>query len=169
MLLSTRRCPCRLFFEALGFTAPDPLPPVEAGALPALQVLELQAAHQEAPLRLPPRWGQPEVLPALQALTIQAPVALPLPASWSQGFLRLTKLVMAAPDPSLADGAASGPAAAATAATMPPTDEAAGRLPDSWARGFPSLRILALNGLGLAGGFSAAWEERGSFPSMEDL
>lgn len=169
MLLSTRRCPCRLFFEALGFTAPDPLPPVEAGALPALQVLELQAAQQEAPLRLPSSWGQPGVLPALQALTIQAPVALPLPASWSQGFPRLTKLVLAAPDPSSTDGAEPGSAAAEAAATVPPTDEAAGRLPDSWARGFPSLQILALNGLGLTGGFPAAWEGQGSFPSMRDM
>lgn len=163
--------------DVFGFTKPEPLPPLLAGALHALQYFDLHADQQDPPLLLPPSWGQRGVLPALHTLTIEAPVALPLPASWSQGFPGLVKLVIAPPSPSQAAAANASstaaarpsPAAASAPVPVPPADAAAKRLPDSWAAGFPSLQALWLNGIGLSGSFPTAWEHRGSFPSLSDL
>lgn len=163
--------------DVFGFTTPEPLPPLLAGALQALQYFDLHADQQHPPLLLPPSWGQRGVLPALRTLTIEAHVALPLPASWSQGFPGLVKLVIAPPSPSQTAAvnvrstaaARPSPAAAAAPGPAPPGDAAAKRLPDSWAAGFPSLQTLWLNGMGLSGSFPTAWEHRGSFPSLNDL
>lgn len=177
---------CRLILEVFGFTLHSPLPPVEPGALPALHILELHAEQQQQPLQLPASWGRLGVWPSLQTLlTIQMAVGLPLPASWSEGFPQLTKLVLSAPKPSPAAGVrpslagpAAGTAAAAAAATAPAAatagpaaaaDPRAALLPSSWARGFPALQTLALNNLGLRGPFPAAWQAKGAFPSLRDL
>lgn len=178
---------CRLLIQVLGFTSHRPWPPVEPGALPALHILEFYAEQQQPPLQLPDSWGRLGVWPSLQTLTIQMAVGLPLPASWSQGFPQLTKLMVSAPKPSPAAGVrpssslagpAAGTAAAAAAATAPAAatagpaaaaDPQAGGLPSSWARGFPSLQKLALNNLGLRGRFPASWQAKGAFPSLRDL
>ena len=100
---------------------------------------------------LPDSWGAgPDVLPALQHLTLVLQLVPPLPAAWSRGFPRLRYLRISAP----------------VDAPLPAT--AGNVLPPEWAAGFPALRWLSLVRLGLTGGFPATWAE-GGFPQMNQL
>lgn len=161
----------------LGFTTPSPLPDVEPGALPLLQMLTVDLVKPLQPLRLPDSWGQPGLLPQLRSLKILAPVALPLPTSWARGFSQLVDLILAAPKPNSTAAADRQPAGtlpgamapAAAAEGAPPANEAARQLPDEWARGFPKLNSLMVSYQGLSGRFPAAWQAEGSFPLLRDL
>lgn len=168
----------RLLFDSLG---PPPLPDVQPGALPRLQELIIQLPGQREPVALPPSWGAtPATLPALHRLTLDAPVALPLPAAWARGFRQLTKLdivgtttgseqlaaAAGAPTPALV-----APAEAAAGGVAPEDGRTAtgGPLPEAWGRGFPQLTSLTLRRLGLTGAVPAAWQEPGSFPALSKL
>ena len=100
---------------------------------------------------LPDSWGaSPDVLPALEELTLVLHLVPPLPAAWSRGFRRLRSLFVAAP--------VDAPLPAAAGNNFPP----------EWADGFPALRWLSLLRLGLTGSFPAAWAE-GGFPLLTQL
>ena len=100
---------------------------------------------------LPASWGaSPDVLPALEELSLVLHVVPPLPASWARGFRRLRSLYIAAPPD----------------APLPAT--AGNVLPPEWAAGFPELRLLDLMRLGITGGIPSAWVERG-FPMLAQL
>lgn len=127
-------------------------------------------------MELPPSWGaSPLVLPLLQTLTIQARVALPLPAAWSRGFSSLETLALVAPfrleyiNKTAAD--VPEPAAAPPAArnVSPRAARCGSALPDEWARGFPSLAKLTLPYLGVAGTFPDSWQAPGAFPMLQDM
>ena len=157
--------PCSMEMSVIGFTTPDPLPGVEPGALPLLQLLTLQLNYPQQPLRLPRSWGQPGAPPNLRSLKIVGPVALPLPVSWARGFPQLATLMLAGPKPNSSAAAAPPPAAAQGEV---PAGQAAHHLPDAWAH-FPQLTSLTLSYQGLAGRFPAAWQANGSFPLLRDL
>ncbi len=97
---------------------------------------------------LPASWGaSPEVLPALEELTLVMHVVPPLPAAWTRGFHRLRGLHIITPT------------------DVPQPAAASDVLPPEWAAGFPALRFLNLMGLGVTGTFPTAWEH-GGFPSL---
>lgn len=138
------------------------LPDVHPGALPRLQELIIQLTSQREPLVLPASWGAaPNVFPALRRLTLEAEIALPLPA-WARGFTQLETLTIA--------GGTIGQVAGTSAAVVVPAAAApANELPVEWARGFPRLSELVLQLLNLTGTFPAAWQASGSFPALQTL
>lgn len=145
------------------FTAADPLPAVQPGALPRLTELTMEMMAQRQPVPLPASWGSPDVWPSLRELHITSPIALPLPPDWAHGFSELQTLFLDSNlKPNLSRTAADaehpnipdGP-------THPP--------PAEWGRGFPRLQSLTLAYLGLNGTFPAAWQASGSFPELREL
>jgi hypothetical protein len=151
------------------FTAPDPLPALQPGALPRLVQLDLVLNTQEHPVQLPPSWGDPTVWPSLQVLKLNTAIVLPLPASWAHGFPALQELTLRS-DAGRLDGASRldrarhGYQASAAQHSSSPSS-----LPAEWARGFPALQTLRLDCLALGGTFPAAWQARGSFPQLREL
>lgn len=147
----------------LGFPyllAPQPLPPIQPGALPRLKQFNLRLDWQERPLSLPPSWGTPEAWPLLQELVLVMPVQLPLPAGWGRGFARLRELYVTR---------VSWSAEQTTQPVITAAQQAAYALPAEWAGGFPRLEKLTLAGLGLGGTLPAAWLAAGSFPRVRVL
>lgn len=147
---------------AHGFAAP--LPDIEAGALPQLQMLHIDVA--ELHTTLPASWGNVQaVLPSLRNMKILAHFVGPLPPQWSHGFRRLTSLELI--DSSLSPmklmaQRQTPPAPAATAAGM-------GALPLEWPSGFPALQVLSLEGLQVQGSLPPEWFEEEGFRSLIDL
>jgi len=141
-------------------SAAKPLPPVEPGALPRLEQLNLLMEWQDKPVPLPASWGSQGALPELRELVLVTAVQLPLPASWAQGFPKLTELYVTgkAWNARVRDYSA----AAAFSQTAHP-------LPSEWAGGFSQLEKLTLAGIGLGGTFPAAWQANGSFPRLRKL
>lgn len=165
----------RLLFDCL---AAPPLPQVQPGALPRLQDLIIQLPAQPELVALPPNWGaSPRTLPALRRLTLEAPVALPLPAAWARGFRQLAELTILGttagqePASTVPPSAAEAPAAAAPggAVIQDARAQPRGPLPEAWARGFPLLTSLTLRRMGLTGSIPAAWQAPGNFPALAQL
>jgi hypothetical protein len=122
-----------------------PLPDIQPGALPRLQIFLLKAPSLQT--MLPASWGaSPDVLPALQTLTLTASFVEQLAPDWAHGFRQLTTLVLAVRE----DVAGGSPVAAVP------------RLPLEWASGFPALTWLSLSVPVVAGPIPLEWLEGGS-------
>ena len=140
---------CRLVMHTLDLQSP--LPDIQPGALPRLQSLLLKAPSLQT--TLPASWGaSPEVLPALQTLTLTASFVGQLPPEWAHGFRQLTSLVLAVRE----DKAGGSPVAAVPS------------LPVQWASGFPALTWLSLSVPVAAGPIPMEWLE-GGFPELVTL
>lgn len=145
------------------FTAADPLPAVQPGALPRLTELTMEMMAQRQPVPLPASWGSPGVWPSLRELHVTSPIALPLPPGWAHGFSELQTLFLDSnikPNLTLAAAGAEH-SSIPDGPTHPP--------PAEWGRGFPRLQSLTLAYLGLNGTFPAAWQASGSFPELREL
>ncbi len=161
-----RPCPCSLALLFPAFTAANPLPPVQHGAVPQLVDFSIILIGQTWPIPLPASWGLPGIWPSLRFLQLTAAIALPLPSEWAHGFPALEKLFLDSnTDRRLKDvgsKADRSPAAPIPDGPMHP-------LPAEWARGFPKLQSITLAYLGLNGTFPATWQARGSFPELQEL
>lgn len=165
---------CSLVLLLPAFTAADPLPAVQLGALPHLREFELTLLQQAQPVPLPPSWGDPAAWPTLRFLKLVTMVALPLPASWANGFPALQELTLRSnvdqlSGPAAADTGPSGHSTQAPQSGALPQAPFSHSLPAEWARGFPRLEKLMLQYLGLSGTFPGAWQARGSFPQLRDM
>lgn len=125
-----------------------PLPDIQPGALPALQLLHLELPWLST--SLPASWGAgTEVLPALEELSLQAVLEGPLPPSWRRGFASLRSLSLKVRD-----------------TDAPPLP---GGLPADWAAGFPRLQLLELIEVRVSEPtLPGAWAG-GGFPRLQTL
>lgn len=143
-----------------------PLPDIEAGALPLLQMLHIDVAELHS--TLPASWGRNRaVLLSLYNMKLFARFLGPLPIQWAHGFCHLISLELTdsslSPESQMAQQQPPVPAAAATAA-------AAGisGLPPEWPSGFPALQTLSLDGLQVQGSLPPEWLREAGFWSLID-
>ena len=139
---------CRLSLHSLNLRSQ--LPDMQPGALPRLQDLVLSATSLR--MTMPASWGsRPDVLPALQMMTLKACFVGKLPSEWAQGFRQLTSLTLAAQE--------DEPGGTQTAGVP--------SLPAAWAAGFPALTRLKVS-VRVAGSVPTEWLE-GGFPELSTL
>lgn len=166
--------PCSLVLYLPAFTAADPLPALQPGALPQLTELEITLIYQPQPVQLPPSWGDPAAWPSLKLLKLVTAVVLPLPADWAHGFPALQELVLRSNVYNMNVSLATSTGGSEHTGQLPQPSTAQHSTfphppPAEWAHGFRKLQSLNLGDLGLNGTFPAAWQAKGSFPQLREL
>ncbi|KAL4431228.1 hypothetical protein ABPG75_006484 [Micractinium tetrahymenae] len=141
------------------------LPDIQPGALRALRHLRLTVQGLRS--TLPASWGGAGVLPALRTLQLYLDITGSLPSSWGAGFPRLEELVLSG---RASWGSESMPPGEGDMGQPPGNPPASQPLPKEWTApgSFPSLRILHLGGLGIAGSLPRALVD-GSLPHLTQL
>lgn len=147
------------------------LPDIQPGALPLLQHMLLHVPKLRA--TLPASWGGAGVLPSLRRLELTLAVRGPLPAGWAGGSFRRLEQLSIAYSPIWAgrsiwmNGGSLEEGRRPEAAPLLGTPQG---VPDEWAApgSFPSLALLHLGGLGIAGPLPRAVVE-GTWPALQEL